>query len=409
MKKLCTFLVGTLLTVPVVASENVTGLMTLSHVEALALQNDENLKLETANVDARRELIESANQLPDPKLRLVALNYPTDTFDVDQEPMTQNVIGIKQDFPAGKSRHIRKRKAEAGMREASARYRQVKAELLRKVRRLWVSVYELEQQLALVQERKKLYQEFLATAVGGYRVGRTSQEQVVRVRLELATLDDKSFELQGRSDTMRAELALWLGEQARNRWPDAIPDELTMLPASLDEAHPELDMLVAKTDQIRHDVKLAREAYKPEWSLDVNYGHRADRPDLLSVGVQLSLPLFHGSRQDRTLAARQAELSASIHAHNDRLLELQAQEQALRVQADSRLRRIGGYEDSILPKLRDITRLTSGDYQHGRVDYSVLLKAREAEINARDTLVTLQAGLARDVIVLRYLNEEVRS
>ena len=409
MRRLCILLAGTALSVTAAASAIETGLMTLSRAETLALQNDENLKLETANIDARRELIDSADQLPDPRLRLAALNYPKDTFDADQEPMTQNLVGIKQEFPAGKSRHIRKLKAEASLREASARHRQVKAELLREVRRLWISVYELEQQLALVDERRKIYQDFLATAVGAYRVGRTSQQQVVGVRIQLATLDDKQFELQGRSNATRAELALWLGEQAHSPWPNALPDGLKMLPASLDEAHPELAVLEAKTEQMRHEVKLARQAYKPEWSLDMNYGRRADRTDLVSVGVQVSLPLFRGSRQDRKLAAKQAELSASIHARNDRLFALQSREQALRSQADSRLLRIEGYETSILPQLGDVTRLTTSDYQQGRADYSALLEALEAEIDARDTLVTLRTGLARDVTELRYLNEEVGS
>ena len=409
MRRLCILFAGAALSVTTAASALETGLMTLSRAEALALESDENLKLETANIEARRELIDSADQLPDPRLRLAALNYPKDTFDADQEPMTQNLIGIRQEFPAGKSRHIRKLKAEATLREASARHRQVKAELLREVRRLWISVYELERQLALVDERRKIYRDFLTTAVGAYRVGRSSQQQVVGIRVQLATLDDKHFELQGRNAATRAELALWLGEQAHSPWPNALPDGLKMLPASLDEAHPELAALEAKTEQMRQEVKLAREAYKPEWALDMNYGRRADRTDLVSVGVQISLPLFRGSRQDRKLAAKQAELSASIHARNDRLLALQSREQALRSQADSRLLRIEGYETSILPQLGDVTRLTTSDYEQGRADYSALLKALEAEIDARDTLVTLQTGLARDVTELRYLNEEVGS
>ena len=99
----------------------------------------------------------------------------------------------------------------------------------------------------------------------------------------------------------------------------------------------------------------------------------------------------------------------SAVARNDRLLALQSREQALRSQADSRLLRIEGYETSILPQLGDVTRLTTSDYQQGRADYSALLKALEAEIDARDTLVTLRTGLARDVTELRYLNEEIGS
>ena len=46
--------------------------------------------------------------MPDPTLFAVAQSLPTDTFDTDQEPMTQLRFGIRQMFPKGDSLDIKR-------------------------------------------------------------------------------------------------------------------------------------------------------------------------------------------------------------------------------------------------------------------------------------------------------------
>ena len=58
-----------------------------------------------------------AGALPDPTLGLNALNLPTDTFDIDQEPMTQMQISLSQSIPFPGKRGL---KREAAEYEASA-------------------------------------------------------------------------------------------------------------------------------------------------------------------------------------------------------------------------------------------------------------------------------------------------
>ncbi len=74
------------------------------------------------------------------------------------------------------------------------------------------------------------------------------------------------------------------------------------------------------------DVDLARQSYKPEWSISAQYGYRdrapngEDRADLFSVGIGFDLPpLFTGNRQDRKLNASVALLEA---AKTERILQL---------------------------------------------------------------------------------------
>lgn len=71
----------------------------LVEAERLALAQDPLIGRFHSLEEASREQAVADGQLPDPKLRLGALNFPTDSFNRSQEPMTQLLVGLSQAFP----------------------------------------------------------------------------------------------------------------------------------------------------------------------------------------------------------------------------------------------------------------------------------------------------------------------
>ena len=59
-------------------------------------------------------------QLPDPELRFGAVNLPVDSFALDNEPMTQLLVGLRQRFPQGDTLRLRREQARS-MSAAEAR------------------------------------------------------------------------------------------------------------------------------------------------------------------------------------------------------------------------------------------------------------------------------------------------
>ena len=78
--------------------------LTLDEAVAAAQRNDPWL----AGSELRQQAIEAqstaAGSLPDPIVNLGFANLPTDSFDFDQENMTQFKVGVAQVFPRGDSR-----------------------------------------------------------------------------------------------------------------------------------------------------------------------------------------------------------------------------------------------------------------------------------------------------------------
>ena len=72
----------------------------LASVEAMALERDAGLADLSARADALAQRAVADAQLPDPKFKLGLSNFPTNTFDRRQEPMTQLELGVVQAFPS---------------------------------------------------------------------------------------------------------------------------------------------------------------------------------------------------------------------------------------------------------------------------------------------------------------------
>ena len=79
---------------------------TLDQVIQLAIENDPWFQGNQYKQQALDDQSVSAGQLPDPKLSLGIANLPTDTFEFNQEPMTQFKVGVSQQFPRGKTREL---------------------------------------------------------------------------------------------------------------------------------------------------------------------------------------------------------------------------------------------------------------------------------------------------------------
>jgi len=82
--------------------------LTLKSAEKYALENDPRVNKAIADTEAAMADSQASGQLPDPRVKVAAMNLPLDTFDLDQEAMTNLQLGIQQNFPAGSTLDLEK-------------------------------------------------------------------------------------------------------------------------------------------------------------------------------------------------------------------------------------------------------------------------------------------------------------
>lgn len=394
------------------------AVLDLATAERLALEQDRSAPALRAAADAMAERAVAQGQLPDPRLRLGAANFPTDTFDRDQEPMTQLQVGVQQAFPPGDTLPLRRARmeamAQAGGADAEARMRMVR----RQVREQYLELWYQRRAGDILTRSRGLFEELREVTESQYSAGRKHQQDVLQAGVELALLEDRATRIDTEADRARAALARLIGAEPAAR---ALADGFPALPppvtlAELERGlpgHPEMRRERLKVDAGQRGVELARERYKPGWMLDVTYGNRAGdnadgsaRSDFLSAMVLVDLPLFTDRRQDRVLAAERQDLSAAQLRREDVLRELERGLAADYAEWTRLGQRLEGYERDVLPRARENAAAALNAYQSGVGDFSAVMRARLTELDSRLTALRLRVDRARAQARLLYLQEE---
>jgi outer membrane protein TolC len=157
------------------------------------------------------------------------------------------------------------------------------------------------------------------------------------------------------------------------------------------------------------EVDLARQAYKPEWSLSAQYGYRdrapngQDRADLFSVGISVDLPLFTSNRQDRNLKASVARAETVKTERMLQLRQLQASARSALARIERLDERITRYRETLLPQMEQQAEAALSAYNSDDGDFAEAVRARIAELNARIELVQMVAERARSQASFDYV------
>jgi outer membrane protein TolC len=380
--------------------------LSLDEAAALALRQQPQLLAQEAAISALNESAPAAGELPDPKMRVGLANLPVDTFAFAQEPMTQAVIGVSQLIPGGDKRRLATTRVE---REA-AQGKQVLSATARRIARdaqlAWLDAYYPSVARDLVKQVEGEYQRQVEWSEVAYKTGKLTQEETLALRGMLETTRDRVDELRRQQAKARAGLTRWVG-QAADRPLEALPTvspppPLAKMVEQL-EQHPELTVLNEAVSVAQADVNLAREAYKPDWSVDLSYGLRGgDRPDFVSVVVGVDLPLFPKNRQDKRLAARLAGVERTAQLRADRHQALKAELEAAYADwqaADARIKR---FEQDILPLASRRSESALAAYGSDRASYARVLEARRAETEARLQWLAQRVARARAQVQIGY-------
>ena len=359
------------------------------------------------------------NRLPDPKLKLGAMNLPTDSFDLDQEAMTQLQVGVIQYFPRGSSRSI---KSSMNQQKAEKAHFMSKDALLKaayNVSKNWLELYYWLRAEEIVKQSRGWFSNLVGVTESRYRVGSATQQDVVQSELELDRLTDRLEGIRIKQDIARSDLSRWIGAQASMR---GLPNELPlMLSPGISDAlpvlasHPVIQATDAEIRASSDSVDLSRQSYKPGFAVDVTYGDRSgenpdgsERANFLSAMVLMDVPLFTDKRQDRKLASSQQNLEAVKQERETALRKLLSQLQ--RSQSSLRIldRQMLLYRDKLIPQSHTHSELALKSYENNRVEFNSVLRARVAELDTSLKGIRLQVDRAQAIAMLNYLAGEAQ-
>jgi len=389
--------------------------LTLQLAEQLALEQDPVLKSSQAKADAYREQAIADDTLPDPKMRFGLLNFPTDTYKRDQEPMTQILVGVEQMIPRGDTLDIKSKRTLKSGEVATAmtdnRHRMLKMQ----VRSVYLELLYWLNAEKVVKRSKKLFNQLVDITQSQYASGQQRQQNVIRAELELGLLDDRLDDIRTKQDAARAGLAKLIGhEYATQALQEAIP-QFTLPPPTgthldLLKQHPLMLGQNAMVDNSQYGIELARQEYKPNWMVGVTYGFRdgtnangSDRADFLSAMVTFDVPLFTGDRQDKNVAASRLRHQASLQTREEQLRDLQQQLTEALSDWNRLADRLRRYDQIIVPQSHENAKAALFAYQNRRGEFTALMRARITELETELKKLRLQINYLKTHSKLLYL------
>ena len=373
-------------------------------------------------LDARRAQTLAAQQdahraaaLPDPKLSLGIQDLPVtgaEAFNPSVDNFTMKKIGVTQELPARVKREARQTLADRTIDQATALTAAEELSVKRAAADAWVSLWSAQHEVEALQSLREESSLAIRIARARLRGGAGTAVDALASQAAAIELDNRLQAARTQVESARAMLGRWLGENAdvaTDTSPDftTLPISEAVLLQSLDRQGPLLPWL-AREQMASAQVDLARAEKHPDWGVGVSYGQRNRFSDLVSVEFSIDLPLFPGNRQDRGIAARQADYEAMRDAHEDaRRAQLQQLQTDLAQWAGLK-RRVARDEQQLLPLARDRSRIALAAYRGGG-EMQPWLSARRDEIEVQITHARMTGELGRAWSALAFLLPQERT
>jgi outer membrane protein TolC len=383
--------------------------LSLDEAAALSLVDQPILSGHEAVINANERQAIAAAQLPDPRLSGGLKELPVDTseaFSLRRDNFTEFTVGLSQDLPRADKRRLKGERKQLDAETERAALNNDRRAIRRDASLAWLDVYAAEQGLALAQKLSAEAALQVQSLEKDYVSGKASQADWSAAKVEAGLLGDKEHDWLHQAQRMRAGLARWIGDDAQRPLADALslpppPSALPELMAAVDH-HPVIDGLDTQIEASATDIALARQAYKPDFSVEGYVAYRPGFADFVGIQVSIGLPYFTKNRQDPELSAAFERSRASKDRKRDLLRELHARVSQDYLDWHHYRERVGEFDTAVIPNATRRIEEARGAYQAGRGSFDAVLLARRTLLDIQLQRLGLAVEAARAQVRLQY-------
>ncbi|NAZ46890.1 TolC family protein [Vibrio toranzoniae] len=378
----------------------------------IALNQDSNRKQYFAQSQAMRETGIASATLMDPKLKVGFGGLPVDSFQFDEDPMTNISVGLMQQFERGDTLDLQQKKAS---QQADGLALQVDARELtvaNSMTQLWLELGYQQVAEGVMRENRRLLVELENYVQTNYSIGKSEAQDLLNAQLQVSKLDENLQANQQVQRRLISQLSEWLGLD----WLETqVVSSQALEPQGILHANNQIDWtnleskLATNNDATKHyqllmdhplvkitdatissnqtQVELAEQAYTPQFGVEVMYAHRqannmAGEPasDLVSAYLTVDIPLFTGNRQDKNLSAAQYQVGAAKSQKDTLLSQMNAQVNALLVDKANLTQRLERYQSTLLPQTAARISAVERGYQNNTAQFNDVIAATADEL-----------------------------
>jgi cobalt-zinc-cadmium efflux system outer membrane protein len=353
-----------------------------------ALQNNPEILAAKAKWEVYKEKIPQAFTLEDPMFSFGIINLPTN-FSFRDEDMTMKEFSISQKLPFPGKRPLMKEMAE---KEAEAVSTEIQAKVHQVIKEIKTAYYELShvyRATEVAQRNKEILESFAKIAEAHYSVGEGIQQDVIKAHVEVSKMIDELIMLEQNKRALEARINILL-----NRLPETTlgkPEDviLTNFPFTIEELkkmalemNPALKGMKKMIEMKQKAYDLAKKEYYPDFNLRFAYGQRDNGPEgmkrrnMLTGMMEVNIPIFYKSKQDRKVAEVKADIQvaeAQFQAMKNEVLFMITDMTSMIQRVE---RQLELYKTGIIPQASLQINSAMSSYRVNKADFMTLLDSQ---------------------------------
>ncbi len=389
----------------------------LDSLKNIAVDVSPKLKMLQAKADAAGSKVNTNTNLPDPMLTLGLANMPTNSFSFTQEPMTGKIVGLSQAIPfPGKLSAL----ADVEGKDVEIIQQEIndaRNEVIKNISQDYFELIYTRKAIEVANESIQLLQNIAKVVRANYSVSRASQQNILKVELEITNLNDKIDDLKSMENSLVAKI------NAELLRPSEEPVVTNGLPQIdyYNLSQQQLDSLALKNRPFLTGTRLAKEKaelqqrltkydYYPNFNISVQYSQRdkiakTNTPlvDFASFMVGISLPLNYSGKVDSEVEAAAASQRMYDEQYNLSIQVLNSSFGTSVAKLNSLQSRIKLVENAQLPQAQQTYASSLSDYQVGKVDFINVIDAQNKLFQVETNIYRLKSNYLKEIENLKFL------
>lgn len=390
---------------------------TLDSLIQKAIEVSPRLKMLQKKYNASESRIEINSNLPDPMLTLGLMNLPTNSFSFTQEPMTGKIVGLSQAIPfPGKFSavaDVASKDAEIVTKEISDSENEIKKIISQNY---WELVF-VRKAIDVADENKRLLKDIAEVVRANYSVSKASQQNLLKVELEITNITDRIEELKSKEKSIVAMINAQLLQDAESYVHTNDLPEIKYLRITQDK----LDSLAKTYRPFLGGIQLAKQKavmmedlakydYYPNFNLSFQYSFR-DRiaktntplDDFVSIMIGFSLPLNYGGKVSSKVEEAEAMQNMYEEQYQTSLQMLNGTFGSSIAKLNTLQTRIKLIEEAQFPQAQQTYSASLSSYQVAEIDFINVVDAQNKLYQVETNLYRLKSEYLKEISELEFL------
>jgi cobalt-zinc-cadmium efflux system outer membrane protein len=359
----------------------------LDSLVAEVLRANPDLAAARSRYQAFEAKVPQAGSWPDPMFKTVVSNLPTDSWAMDQTPMSGIELMFTQNIPFPGKLGLKKDASRSMARRAEKEYESAEDFIIGELKQNYYRLYLSERSIEITRRNKLLLEDFAKIAATRYSVGKGAQQDVLKAQVEVSKMMDKLISLEEMNKTVRAKINILLNREPQHSLGQT--DDLTFRRLDYTEeqlqdlavgSNPALKGMGFSVEASRSAYRLARREYLPDFTLSVSYRLRDEVQmdpvrgvNFFSASAGINLPLYFWSKQKKKVQEKELDLESARRKYESEENKLRYNVSLLFYSLSKYTQEVELYRTAILPQARQSLESAKSGYQVDKVDFLTLV------------------------------------